>query len=194
MNKKQTLAENYFDNLYSAKDDPWNLAESEYEAQKYEATINALPRHAYNNAFEIGCSVGVLTQKLAAKCANLLSVDVSEKALMLAQERCKGLPKARFKKMRVPQEFPDDTFDLILISEVGYFLTTDDWRSTMEKAFLRLSETGQIALVHWLPKVPEFPQTGDEVHDFFAQFMAGQMQNLHQSRTEHYRIDIWQKK
>lgn len=193
MSQKPTLTEEFFEDLYSRNKDPWNFTASEYEAKKYTATLQSLPRNNYINALEIGCSIGVLTEKLAARCTRLLSVDVSEQALEQAKKRCKNEPHVSFRKMSVPQAFPDDKFDLILISEVGYFLAKDDWRIAMEKAFLHLTEQGQIALVHWLPPVHDFPQTGDEVHESFAQFTVGKMQNLHNVRNENYRIDIWGK-
>ncbi len=191
--KKKTLTEEYFADVYAANDDPWDFETSEYEAEKYAATLNALPRENYANAFEIGCSIGVLTEKLAAKCAKLLAVDVSEKALEKARARCENLPQIIFKKMSVPNEFPDAHFDLILISEVGYYLAPDDWRNLMEKSFAHLTGKGQIALVHWLPFVHDYPQTGDEVHDSFTEFAKNKMRNLSEKCTEKYRLDVWEK-
>ncbi len=193
MTIKQTLTEKYFEDVYAAKDDPWDFTTSEYEAKKYEATLNALPREKYENVFEIGCSIGVLTEKLAAKCERILAVDVSEKALAQARERCANLPHIRFEKMSVPQEFPGETFDLILISEVGYYLAPGDWRDAMGKAFSHLAAKGQIALVHWLPPVHDYPQTGDEVHDSFAEFAGGKMRKINEKREENYRLDVWEK-
>lgn len=193
MSEKKSLDERYFADVYAAKDDPWDFATSEYEAEKYQATIKSLTRENYRHAFEIGCSIGVLTAKLAARCEKILAVDVSEKALAQARERCARLPQITFRKMSVPREFPDEKFDLILISEVGYYLAPEDWRTAMNKAFAHLTESGQIALVHWLPPVDDYPQTGDEVHDSFARFAKDKMKNLHDARRENYRIDVWEK-
>ena len=193
MSQKQTLTEKYFEDVYAAKDDPWDFTTSEYEAKKYAVTIDALPRENYANAFEIGCSIGVLTEKLAAKCGKILAIDVSEKALAQARERCENLPQITFEKMSVPQEFPVEKFDLILVSEVGYYLAPEDWQTATEKLLAHLTESGHIALVHWLPPVHDYPQTGDEVHDSFAAFAAGKMRNLHGAREENYRLDVWEK-
>ena len=193
MNEKQSLTEQYFEDVYAANDDPWDFTTSEYEAEKYSETLKALPREKYENAFEIGCSIGVLTEKLAARCENLLAVDVSEKALAQARKRCENLSGVRFRKMSVPQEFPAENFELILISEVGYYLAPEDWREAMEKAFAHLTGNGQIALVHWLPPVHDYPQTGDEVHDSFAEFADEKMRRLFAAREANYRIDVWEK-
>lgn len=63
--QKQSLPPSYFDDLYQAKADPWGFETSEYEANKYAATLAALPNARYRSAFEIGGSIGVLTAKLA---------------------------------------------------------------------------------------------------------------------------------
>jgi cyclopropane fatty-acyl-phospholipid synthase-like methyltransferase len=193
MSEKKSLDEKYFEDVYAANDDPWDFTTSEYEAKKYDATIQSLAREHYESAFEIGCSIGVLTEKLAAKCEKILAIDISEKALAQARERCRNLPNITFQKMNFPQEFADKKFDLILISEVGYYLAPEDWQTAMKKSFAHLHENGQIALVHWLPPVHDYPQTGDEVHDSFAEFANGKLRKINEKREEKYRIDVWEK-
>ena len=62
-----TLPAAYFDSLYAAEADPWAFATSDYEREKYAATLAALPRPHYARALEIGCSIGVLTRMLAGR-------------------------------------------------------------------------------------------------------------------------------
>lgn len=191
--EKKTLTPEYFDDVYNANDDPWNFASSRYEAEKYIATLNALPREKYESAFEIGCSIGVLTAKLAAHCKSLLSVDVNEKALAQARERCRELENVRFQIMSVPQEFPDEVFDLILVSEVGYYLDKKDWQTAFDKIFEHLNSGGNVILVHFTPFVHDYPQTGDEVHDSFAEWSENKLRLIEKRRAEKYRLDVWEK-
>lgn len=190
---KKTLPTEYFEKIYAANEDPWNFSSSRYEAEKYNATLDALPREKYASAFEIGCSIGVLTEKLAAKCAKLLSVDVSEKALAQAKKRCANLPNVRFEIINAAKDFPNEKFDLILISEVGYYLSKPDWQNLMLNIFGHLNENGQAALVHWTPFVHDYPQTGDEIHDSFAEFAEGKFNSIEKKRAEKYRLDVWEK-
>ena len=76
----QTMPPDYFDNRYAEDPDPWQFATSEYEAAKYAATLEALPKPHYASALEIGCSIGVFTKALAARCDALIGVDTAEKA------------------------------------------------------------------------------------------------------------------
>lgn len=191
---ENSLKPEYFEAVYAARDDPWDFETSEYEAAKYAATLDALPNSQYDSAFEIGCSIGVLTEKLAARCNRLLSVDVNEKALSRAAERCADLSQVTLKKMVIPGEFPNEDFDLIVVSEVGYYLSRADWCEAQEKIIGRLKPEGAVILVHWTHFVPDYPQTGDAVHESFAQAAAAKnLTHLKAARTADYRLDVWTK-
>ncbi len=190
---KKSLQPEYFEKVYQANDDPWDFAASEYEAGKYAKTLKALPREKYESAFEIGCSIGILTEKLAKRCGKLLAVDVSEKALEQAQARCKKLENIRFEIMDISKKFPDEKFNLILVSEVGYYLSKEDWQKLMRNILEHLTEEGEVGLVHWTPFVEDYPQTGDEIHDSFAEFAKGKFKRKENRREEKYRLDFWKK-
>ena len=88
--EKESVPENYFDDVYHASEDPWNYEASEYEKEKYDASVKVLTKPFYKNVFEIGCSIGVLTEKLAAHAEKLLAVDASEVPLIKARERLRN--------------------------------------------------------------------------------------------------------
>ncbi len=104
------VTRDYFDRLYHESDDPWNLESSDYEAKKYEASLRALPRERYENALEIGCSIGVFTARLAPRCGKLLCLDTADVALKKAKHRCLQFPHVRFERMSVPTAYPDGQF------------------------------------------------------------------------------------
>ena len=56
---------------------PGNSRRAPYEREKYDATLAALPLRV-GSAFEIGCSIGVLTRRLSERCDRLLAVDVAD--------------------------------------------------------------------------------------------------------------------
>ena len=192
-NQPNTLDPNYFDDVYRANEDPWAFASSPYERQKYTDTLAALDRPRYERAFEIGSSIGVLTAQLAQRCGRLLSVDVSEAALAQARQRCAGLPQVELRKMQVPSEFPQEQFDLILLSEVGYYWAPADLVRAADLMLAALPAGAQLLLVHWTPVVPDYPQTGDEVHELFLEKAGptGPLAHLHGHRADKYRLDLF---
>jgi SAM-dependent methyltransferase len=196
LNQPNTLPGSYFDDMYRANQDPWSFETSAYEREKYATTLAALPSPTYGRAFEIGCSLGVLTQQLALRCGHLLAVDVAEAPLQKARARCQNLPQVEFQQMRLPDEFPAEVpFDLIVMSEVGYYWALPDLERTAALLLHALPGGGQLLLVHWTPPVHDYPLTGDEVHEFFLGHASpgGPLRHLGGQRHETYRLDLVEK-
>ncbi len=179
----------YFEALYASDPDPWRFAASPYEQEKYAATLAALPRPHYDSALEVGCSIGVLTRQLAARCASLLSIDVAEEALAQARVRCEDLPNVQFARRRVPGEWPEGSFDLIVLSEVVYYLDRGDVDRLAERVGGAMRAHGDIVLVHWLGET-NYSLSGDEAAERFMAASAGFARPRHQDRTERYRLDV----
>ncbi|SMB87502.1 Methyltransferase type 12 [Hymenobacter roseosalivarius DSM 11622] len=195
-NQPNSLPPTYFDDVYRANEDPWGFETSDYEREKYATTLAALPQSQYARAFEIGCSLGVLTEQLAARCEHLLAVDVAEAPLQRARQRCAHLPRVEFQLLRVPEEFPvPAAFNLIVVSEVGYYWSPADLARATDQIVAGLAAGGQLLLVHWTPPVHDYPLTGDEVHTFFLQktLANGPLRHLHGQRYEQYRLDLLEK-
>ena len=184
----RSLTYEYFSRLYQENEDPWDYEASKYEAQKYEASLQALPREQYQNAFEIGCSIGVFTAKLAPRCKRLLSVDLSPAVLQLAKQRCRQFTHVEFKVLSVLEEYPADVFDLTILSEVGYYLEPEDLARLSEQITNHAALHGHLLLVHWLAPVLDYPLRGDDVHEHFLSRSG--WQSVLQLRNELYRLDV----
>ena len=179
----------YFDAIYADDPDPWRFAGSSYERDKYAATLAALPQAGYASALEIGCSIGVLTRQLASRCAALLALDVAEAALHQARRRCADRPNVQFERAQVPGEWPDGRFDLIVLSEVVYFLDRVDVVQLANQVSRTASPEADIVLVHWLGPT-SYPLSGDEAAEKFMAASAGFAEPRHCSRTAEYRLDV----
>ena len=190
-----SLPTTYFDDVYRANNDPWSFETSSYERDKYAATLAALPQKRYTNGFEIGCSIGVLSEMLAQRCDKLLSVDASELPLETARKRLAAYPQVVFRQMSIPDEFPDESFDLIVLSEVGYYLSLDSLQRLRQQLLDHLTTGGHLLLVHWTPVVPDYPLTGDQVHDQFLDITGTDkpLSHLLNQRADTYRLDLFQR-
>jgi predicted TPR repeat methyltransferase len=184
-----SLPASYFDALYAKDPDPWRFASSEYERAKYAATLQALPRARYVSAFEVGCSIGVLTHQLAERCDSLLSVDAAGAPLQKARERCRDRPAVRFAKMTVPQDWPAETFDLILLSEVIYYLDKGDISRLACRVDSSLGRGGDLVLVHWLGET-DYPLSGEEAAELFIDEVRPFASLARQFRADRYRLDV----
>lgn len=160
-----TLPTDYFDRMYAADEDPWGFRSRWYEERKYALTLAALPRRRYRAGFEPGCSIGVLSAGLTGRCENLLSTDVAEAAVGKARVNAPG---ARVELRRIPDEWPDEPFDLIVLSEVGYYLDRNALDLLVDATVAGLEPGGDLVLVHWRHPVSDYPLDGDTVHAVFA--------------------------
>ncbi|UFP95250.1 class I SAM-dependent DNA methyltransferase [Gloeobacter morelensis] len=189
--ERPSLMPEYFEALYRENADPWNFETSPYEDAKYTATLDALSKPRYRSAFEIGCSIGVLTARLAERCEALLAVDVCDKALTRARERCRALAQVSFERLRVPEGYPRGPFDLTLVSEVGYYWSWSELRQAQRLLLEHLEPGGHLLLVHWTPFARDYPLRGDEVHDAFGA-LAGLSHRLGR-REQQYRLDLYER-
>jgi len=184
----------YFDAKYAERLDYWDFASSAYEASKYADTIQSLPARDYRNIFEIGCSIGILTAQLATRSVNLLAIDVAERALTAARAHCAALSNVHITRMRFPKERPPKSarFDLIIVSEVGYYWSWEELRAAQVATEEALEAGGHLVLVHWTPKVLDYPLTGDEVHESFL--VRPSLRLLHGHRATNYRLDVLERR
>jgi trans-aconitate methyltransferase len=164
MSDRPSLPASYFESRYQADIDPWRFRTSDYEKQKYQATVGALTKHRYRRGLEIGCSIGVLTAMLADRCDHLLALDGSETAIREAE--AKPLPNVRFEVAYVPQDFPAGSFDLIVLSEMLYYLSRPDLDDLARRCLAALAPDGEIIMCHWLGET-NYPLTGDQASDLF---------------------------
>jgi SAM-dependent methyltransferase len=159
-----TSSECYFDALYAECDDPWGFRNRWYERRKRLLTLAMLPRERYRHAFEPGCANGELSAQLAIRCDRLLALDLNETAVRLARERLADAPNVRIECGGVPQAWPADQFDLIVLSELAYYLDDADLEQLTVCIRQTLSGDGTLLACHWRRAFDEAPQTAARVH------------------------------
>lgn len=157
-----SLGEEFFDDFYTGRADPWGFESRWYEERKRAVTLASLPRPRFRAGLEIGCSTGVLTEALAERCDTILGVDIATAPLEAARRRLGD--RARLERLTTPQEWPEGEFDLVVLSEVGYYYALDDLTTMLDKAVGSLAPDGVLLLCHWRHAVAEYPLGGDEVH------------------------------
>lgn len=138
-----------FSLMYDQNPDPWNYAKSPYEQSKYDATCAALLSASYKSGIEVGCSVGVLSARLAQRCKSFLAVDIAPGAVRQASQRLATIPGAKARLAKVPQDWPQQQFDLIVLSEVLYYMTAAELVSLAENIAASAVPGAECVLVNW---------------------------------------------
>jgi LmbE family N-acetylglucosaminyl deacetylase len=159
----------YFDELYGAADDPWGLGERWYEQRKRDLIMASLPRRRYRRGFEPGCALGMLTERLAARCNEVVAWDVAERAVQSTREamaRADAGARVEVALGAIPQQWPEGDFDLIALSEVGYYCA--DLSALAARVRASLSGDGTVVACHWRRPAADHPHTAEAVHRALA--------------------------
>jgi SAM-dependent methyltransferase len=158
--------------FYAGDYDPFRFDSNPYETGKYDDLLEVIGAGPFRRALEVGCSIGTFTERLAPRCEALLAMDISQAAVDRARERLAGHPQVQVERRTVPGEMPDGEFDLIVCSDVLYYLPTWRLRRTLARLASRLAPQGSIVSLHWLGEHGA-PVSGDEVHDLQEQAWGG---------------------
>jgi trans-aconitate methyltransferase len=153
----------YFNAIYQ-NEDPFAYRTRWYEARKRALTLASLPQEHYLRAWELGCSNGVLTAALAPRCARLLATDVSEEAVTAARRTLAGHPHVTVERAHHPQDWPDGRFDLIVVSELGYYLDPAQMQAMAARLVASLDPQGVLIACHWRAPFEQARCSTDFVH------------------------------
>jgi hypothetical protein len=176
--------------MYENDGDPWKFATSEYERRKYALTVAALPRERYHSAFEPGCSIGVLSEQLASRCDQLLSTDIIGDPLKMAAERLSGWRNVAVEERSIPDEWPQEFFDLIVLSEIAYYFDEEGLAKVLGSVVKTTQPGAHVLGVHWRGAT-DYPQSGDEVHERIG-CCTDLRSVVHHVETE-FRLDVWER-
>ena len=165
------LSDAYFDRIYTESADPWRLQSRWYERRKHAITLALLPYARYRHAFEPGCSIGVLTERLAQRCDHVTATDVAVAALDAAHRR---LVRAGHRnavtllRASLDQPWPANRYDLVVLSEVCYYLDPGVLRAAMDREVPQLAAGATVLAAHWRHPVADYLTTGDQANDVIA--------------------------
>jgi peptidoglycan/xylan/chitin deacetylase (PgdA/CDA1 family)/glycosyltransferase involved in cell wall biosynthesis/SAM-dependent methyltransferase len=139
--------EDYFESLFAERADPWDYT-NPYERTKYRQTLDAVPGRV-GRALELGCAEGHFTEQLAGRVGELVAADISQTALDRARARCAGFENVEYLRLDVATDPLPGGFDLIVCSEILYYL---DGRPELDAAAARLARAlrpgGRLVTAH----------------------------------------------
>lgn len=180
----------YFEGMYASSDDPYGLRTRWYEERKRQLVLAALPQRRYRSAYEPGCGNGEVTLALAARCDALFASDMSARAVALARARCADLPNVRIGQHTLPDDWPEGAgrFDLIVLSEIGYFLDAASMHAVAQCCMNALDANGTLLACDWRPDFSERALATDEVH---ATLAALGLARLLRHEEDDFLLQLW---
>jgi len=158
----------HFEQLYAASPDPWQVRDSWYEQRKRAIVLASLHKPRYRNVYEPGCGNGEMSAALAARCDRLLAVDGAASAVAAARARLAGLPGCTVAQANLPADWPQDQFDLIVISELAYYFEGAALQALAGAAARSLAPGGMLLLCHWRHDFDDRASSTDVAHATFG--------------------------
>lgn len=153
-----------FEARYRHDLDPWCYETSRYEREKYAATLSACGPGPFACALELGSSIGVFSSLLAPRCARLVTIDAAPTAVEAARTRLRGLPQVEAVLGEIPEAIPAESFDLVVASEILYYLFPGRLQETVQTVVERMPVGARMVAVHWRPAGPERPFEAEQAH------------------------------
>ena len=90
---------------------------------------------------------------------------------------------------RLPDAWPVGKFDLIVLSELGYFMSRDDWTRTVEQASASLTANGTIVGCHWLRPFAARTMSSRHLHAIIAR-QDGLHRHVRHVEPD-FLLDVW---
>ena len=138
----------YFEAAFAERKDPWKYT-SEYERVKYEQALAMLPETRIERALELACAEGHFTERLAPGVGALIAADISQIALERAARRCDGSSAVTFQRLDLTKDRLPGSFDLIVCSEVLYYVGERGNLRTIARKFAdALRPDGHLLMAH----------------------------------------------
>lgn len=165
---EQPVHDRALESLHEQEPDPWGVDHRFYEQRKRAVVTALLPRATFRHGIEVGCSTGALAEALASRCARLTALDGSRSAVRSARTRLSNLEHVDVVHAKLPEGFPEADHDLVVLSEVGYFLSPVDLDRLAHLLVQSLTPDGVLVLCHWRHPVVGWPLNGPAVHERFV--------------------------
>ena len=180
----------YFDDVYRNDHDPWAFETSWYERRKRDITMAVLPNPRYRRGVEPGCSIGTLTERLAERVDELIAFDFVTEAVQAARRRIDRADVTIVEAV-FPVYWPAGTGDLVVWSEVAYYLTDSGFDLAMNGLERWLEPGGHLVAVHYTG-VTDYPRTGRQVATRIEQHPA--LQRLTAFTDPDFELAVWERR
>lgn len=152
-----------FAELYDSRTEPWDV-HSWYERRKRGLAMACLPERRYATALEPACGTGELTRLLAARCDHVLASDANGAAVERARAKLSDHPAVHVEHRSLPADFGHAEVDLLVWSEILYYLGDDALTATITEGLRAMRPGGDVLAVHWRHQAHDAPHDGPEVH------------------------------
>ena len=185
-----------FDAMYRRQADPWSLRTAWYERRKLDILMASLPQARYRHALDLGCGEGEAVRRLAGRCDRVHAVDGSPAAVARCQAWAEetGATHVGACVLQLPRQWPAGTrgqVDLLVVSELAYYLGDDDLALFLDHCLDTLAPDGDWAMCHYTRDFHDRRQPTERLHDALHRLPG--LRRIVTHDDVQFRLDIWRK-
>jgi len=116
---------------------------------------------------------------------------VSAAAVDRARNRLAGQTHVRVERADVASVFPAGDFDLVVLSEVGYYFSKSVLERVLGDAVDALSPGGTFVACHWRHPVDDYALSGDDVHTIIAGTVGAGLTRIARHEELDFVLDVY---
>jgi 2-polyprenyl-3-methyl-5-hydroxy-6-metoxy-1,4-benzoquinol methylase len=182
-----------FEQKFLANIDPWNYTTSAFERYKRDVLLRACGCRTFGRGLELACAIGMTSRCLAQRCLRLLAVDSSLTALAEAKRRTRDSERITFRQALLPNETPRGPFDLIIASEIAYYIDQHALYQLLRKLEMALSPNGRIVFLNHTRQFDDAAQLPALAHKRLRRKLENTMHIVFHERQSRFDVVAFQK-
>jgi SAM-dependent methyltransferase len=182
-----------FEQKFRANIDPWNYTTSPFERHKRGALLRACGCRTFGRGLELACAIGVTSRCLAQRCLRLLAVDSSLTALAEAKRRTRDSERITFRQAVLPNETPRGPFDLIIASEIAYYIRQRALYQLLCELEMALAPSGRIVFLNHIRQFDDAAQLPALAHKRLCMKLENTMHIVFHERHSRFDVVAFQK-
>jgi SAM-dependent methyltransferase len=172
-----------FENLFQRDPDPWDYETSAFEAHKRSVLMRYAGLGPRGRVLELACANGVTTQALMKVGLRVTALDGSSTAIAQARTRLGHIRRLRLLHANLPKGLPKESFDLIVVSEIVYYLGSIAARRLAEGVANRVAPGGRVVVLHHHLNFPDASVNPEHAHRDFVRLLRERMTLVRSART-----------
>ena len=147
-----------FEARFAADDDPWATFTNRDEAWKRRAILHAIGAGPWGRVLELAAGNGSNSAAIAPRALRLDATEATTTGTALVARAVEFEHRARAIELAVPGRLPRRLYDIIVVAEVLYYLTTPQMAETARDVAAALRPGGTLVLAHHRVDYPDFAQ------------------------------------
>jgi len=182
-----------FEKKFRAEIDPWDYTHSRFEHFKRLILLRACGPSKHGRVLELGCAIGETSRLLGRISVRLLAVDGSPTALAEAMRRIPHSRHVSFRYANLPGQMPRRQFDLIVVSELVYYLRQHQQQVLADRLVLALAPGGMTVILNHRRPFNDAAMLPELAHRRLRHRLSCQLCLVRDASYRHFNISVFQK-